>query len=356
MKANIPCTCLLFLLATLTGCVSTIQDFNSNVTCPVDYSFHAPFEKTWNATVSSLLELGTVDEIDRKSSTITSGISVVEGRDIKKVDPIFGQIVKYSFHIKLYPEAGGRRTHIITDVTLFYKQLLDPKKHEIRQTKVEHYLRDKLYREICRQLFPKKNGPCWNGFDGVSAQKPLVVRTPPRQLEKRQIDAKVQFAQRILGENGYNPGPSDGLMGRKTVKAFEDFQRDNGLAVTGVLNTETYEVLSQYKDPTQPAPPLTSRQSERQQKTTPPVAQPEQSQVSRPAKPKPSPLGTKATGKFSTTDSVDLLKEEDLYGSDILDTIPANTTLRVISKDSEYYKVIYKRKEGYVYGDFVQQN
>ena len=40
--------------------------------------------------------------------------------------------------------------------------------------------------------------------------------------------------QRALKRRGYDPGPIDGLMGRRTTTAIRKFQADHGLAVTGI--------------------------------------------------------------------------------------------------------------------------
>lgn len=47
-------------------------------------------------------------------------------------------------------------------------------------------------------------------------------------------DVTVQAVQRKLNELGYNAGPADGLTGRGTRAAIMAFQRDQGLAATGV--------------------------------------------------------------------------------------------------------------------------
>ncbi len=53
----------------------------------------------------------------------------------------------------------------------------------------------------------------------------------------------VEKAQKRLTELGYNPGPIDGKMGKKTTNAIRNFQRDSHLALTGALNEETIQKL-----------------------------------------------------------------------------------------------------------------
>lgn len=55
--------------------------------------------------------------------------------------------------------------------------------------------------------------------------------------------ADVRAVQQALDELGYNPGPIDGVFGRKTSTALKRFQENNGLAVTGTITPETLERL-----------------------------------------------------------------------------------------------------------------
>lgn len=45
--------------------------------------------------------------------------------------------------------------------------------------------------------------------------------------------------QRALASRGYDPGPLDGVRGRKTIAAINAFQRANGLAVDGLVGDRT---------------------------------------------------------------------------------------------------------------------
>ena len=58
---------------------------------------------------------------------------------------------------------------------------------------------------------------------------------------------EVLQAQQALSERGYNPGPTDGLMGPRTRRALRDFQLDAGLDATGLLDQGTSEALA--RDP-----------------------------------------------------------------------------------------------------------
>jgi peptidoglycan hydrolase-like protein with peptidoglycan-binding domain len=53
----------------------------------------------------------------------------------------------------------------------------------------------------------------------------------------------VELVQHYLDDLGYAPGPLDGLIGPRTLDAVRRFQRDQGLAATGVLSFELLERL-----------------------------------------------------------------------------------------------------------------
>ena len=102
----------------------------------------------------------------------------------------------------------------------------------------------------------------------VSSAEPATV---PRRIDGTQ-DAMppsrfVMVVQTRLAKLGYRPGPSDGVMGRKTRNAIEAFQRDEGLPATGEA-TDTLAKLLETKlalareqpKPTTP-PPVPPRQT-----------------------------------------------------------------------------------------------
>ncbi len=58
----------------------------------------------------------------------------------------------------------------------------------------------------------------------------------------------VQIQQK-LEERGYDPGPIDGIMGKKTKNAIKKFQSDSGLESTGAINRVTLDKLDLSKLP-----------------------------------------------------------------------------------------------------------
>ncbi len=55
--------------------------------------------------------------------------------------------------------------------------------------------------------------------------------------------ASVEDIQLALKEKGYNPGPVDNIMGRKTIAAIKEFQKDNSLVIDGIVGPITLSAL-----------------------------------------------------------------------------------------------------------------
>ncbi len=65
-----------------------------------------------------------------------------------------------------------------------------------------------------------------------------------RPLEEIKLNNEgVRKVQEALASRGYNPGPADGVFGKKTRKAIKEFQKNNRLKVTGTLNQATLSKL-----------------------------------------------------------------------------------------------------------------
>ncbi len=54
----------------------------------------------------------------------------------------------------------------------------------------------------------------------------------------------VREAQRALQQQGFNPGPVDGIYGRQTASAVQDFQRSHNMQATGRLDRQVLQALN----------------------------------------------------------------------------------------------------------------
>ena len=77
-------------------------------------------------------------------------------------------------------------------------------------------------------------------------------------------NADVRAAQQALQDNGFDPGPIDGIKGPRTTEAVRDFQEKQNLTVTGQIDAETRSRLMASAPPA--ASPSTEPKAKRQMK------------------------------------------------------------------------------------------
>ena len=71
--------------------------------------------------------------------------------------------------------------------------------------------------------------------------------------ERRPSQEQIKRAQEQLKAAGYDPGSVDGVWGPQTEAAVRDFQKQHGLAVSGVLDDGTRHALGLITAQSQPA-------------------------------------------------------------------------------------------------------
>ncbi|NEO55685.1 MAG: peptidoglycan-binding protein [Okeania sp. SIO3B5] len=84
----------------------------------------------------------------------------------------------------------------------------------------------------------------------ISRQKPSISRqNPPIQVEKilakGDKGSKVKTLQMRLETMGFNPGPIDGVFGKKTTGAVKEFQKYKGMRANGIVDRKTWEAFRQ---------------------------------------------------------------------------------------------------------------
>lgn len=77
---------------------------------------------------------------------------------------------------------------------------------------------------------------------------------PPAPVEP--TASEIAQAQTLLAEFGYNPGPADGSLGRRTRSAVEAYQRRAGLPVDGAITPDLLASLLRVPSAPQPAQPV----------------------------------------------------------------------------------------------------
>ncbi|NTX11917.1 peptidoglycan-binding protein [Myxococcus sp. CA051A] len=77
-----------------------------------------------------------------------------------------------------------------------------------------------------------------------AADRSSVLGYTSGSLRKGASNETVGALQDRLRSAGFNPGKTDGKLGRATEKAVRDFQRSMGLKVDGVVGRRTFEALN----------------------------------------------------------------------------------------------------------------
>lgn len=186
---------------------------------------------------------------------------------------------------------------------------------------------------------------------------------------KKQHYPMVKAVQELLMQLGYNPGSPDGLMGRKTKNALKNYQEDQQLLVTGLIDDATLISLglrqssSQFsRQPSyQTSPPLSKNKVEKER-----WGSSSGQQVSE-VSPMPAFSAEGQTQEifeeevkddlllYVKTVGVTYLQLADNIYANILAKIPADTVLQVLSEKGEWVKVSYQNQIGYVLTESVQK-
>ena len=99
-----------------------------------------------------------------------------------------------------------------------------------------------IYRKNRNLLLRETDRYLAEDYPITSEQKEDIV------VEEKIFDPMVEDIQQALQQLGYNPGPIDGLMGRKTEAAITAFQQENDLVVDGLPSAGLLTVLSKGQD------------------------------------------------------------------------------------------------------------
>jgi peptidoglycan hydrolase-like protein with peptidoglycan-binding domain len=104
-----------------------------------------------------------------------------------------------------------------------------------------------LFLSACAKTQPPSLSPA----PAVPPASKVAPPAPPPVQAAPQPDPEVEWAQQTLQEQGYDPGPIDGLMGRKTRDALGQFQRDHDIPKSGKVDTATKAALEEYAPKTE---------------------------------------------------------------------------------------------------------
>lgn len=106
---------------------------------------------------------------------------------------------------------------------------------------------------VFQKKYPMKNGKILlvaiRLFGTKTIDNHVYLRSNHSRVDRSSGFNRAMKLQRMLKALGYDAGVPDGLVGPKTIAAFQGFQKDNGLEITDKINAKLFDTVSaKYKD------------------------------------------------------------------------------------------------------------
>ena len=234
---------LLVLSTSFWACTSNIQHIESPK-APVEKqkTFNVPFEKVWVATQRALAETETFKILDKTSGMMVTEFRAVDAKELSLWQIYWGsKTYKFSYTVNLFP--NDTNTLISVSVKLHADQYAFLAREESNED-VEAYLRKKLFDKISLNLGLVKPGSN-NEIPPSENLGPAREQTMQQSMKAQPPKMTISKVQQRLHDLGYQPGPVDGIAGKRTIDALKKFQENNNLPVTGNLDDETINKLEE---------------------------------------------------------------------------------------------------------------
>lgn len=228
------------------------QDIPASYTVPDEYTFSVPYEKAWPEVVRTISAESRVRITNKKAGIIVTEEAVVDqpGTTPEKASA-FGRTYKNSYSVKL-SEAGPGQTTVTVRANLT-EEYFAVYNRECPAESSAAFLRQELFRKICGNLY-RNPAKCLALFPTYNAAVCLPPAPGPALTQEEEVshpdldpmwklEINIKELQQALAKAGYDPGPVDGRMGKKTRAALIHFQKDNKLEPTGKLNEATMIAL-----------------------------------------------------------------------------------------------------------------
>lgn len=232
------CDSVSYVKSELTGTVKPEGGIQERLPPTRDYA--APTQALWRAVREVLDAQGYVYDENPSAGTIRT-----EPRQVGDVNKM--QIATAIFSAKLFIKVENSQ---VTFRARFDKRsnVMLPEEN-VEYAEKENELRrdffsavDKRLQSIGATAAPRATPASAGKTTMTDGQAPEKPRNESEQGRSNTTMSVLELQQR-LAELGYDPGPRDGVMGRKTVDALKKFQRKSNLATSGDLDSDTVQRL-----------------------------------------------------------------------------------------------------------------
>ncbi len=229
------------------------RDIPAEYTTPDEHTFSVSYEKAWQEVLKTISGETRVRSMDKDNGVIITEFVEVDGGEAaatsKEQNSAFGMTYKNSYAVKLTAAGHGKTTiNVRTNLREQYFAVYD---RECSTESLAAYLRQELFRKICGNLYSSQ-AKCMALFPSHNTAvclPPAPVATPEDEVSHPDLDPmwkleiNIRELQQALAKAGYDPGPIDGRMGKKTRAALIRFQKDNKLEPSGKLDESTMIAL-----------------------------------------------------------------------------------------------------------------
>ena len=198
------------------------------------------YDAVWAATTKSLVIFGVSIQSQDKSSGNISTDWILE----KEAIGVFTTGSRFKASVLI--EKKSSSSTLVTVIPIFEIRVSDKANWQPGGRKNNH-------KDVEKKLLDAIQSNLESTPNAVAVKTPVTpaaIVEPTSQPVQSSPNASsqkmtVQQVQKRLSELGYQPGPSDGKMGKNTVEALKKFQKDNNLAITGQTTDETIAKLLQ---------------------------------------------------------------------------------------------------------------
>lgn len=243
---------ILFSTIALASCAEKFpSDIPENYTVPDAHTFSVPYEKAWQEVVQTIAGENRIRTRDKEGGVIVTEVAEIDNDKPRSTDDrTFGRTYKNNYTVKL-TEAGPGKTSIAIETNLV-EEYFAIYNRECNAESFAAFLRQDLFRKICDNLYrnPAKCLALFPNYNSaVCLPVPKAAQASAEEVSHPNLDPmwkleiNITDLQKALAREGYDPGPIDGRMGKKTRAALTRFQQDNKLEPTGKLDESTMIAL-----------------------------------------------------------------------------------------------------------------
>ena len=222
------------LVITFSSCSSNIEHIKpSDEPVGKQKTYNAPFEKVWSAAQRTLSENNTFKILDKSSGIMVTEHRTIDANELSLAQTYFlGKTYKSNYTVN-FLQNGTDITDVNVNIRLEAVQIVLLAREEKNEI-VENYLRKDLFDKISSNLSLVGTAPT-HETTPIKNQNNIEKQNMVEQSPEMTI---AEMQQRLL-DLGYQPGPADGILGKRTIDALKKYQRDNNLSVTGKLDNKT---------------------------------------------------------------------------------------------------------------------